>query len=180
MSIGDHIRDLRWDNRLNQGELARRSGIAQNTLSLIELGKATPSVPTLEKIARGLGVELSDLLVEEPVLPEKAEAPLSGHTAPEAPEPPSPQVRQWLREQGATLGAMTDEEFRHLVLGMDLEVNPEGQPAAIERLVERLELEDGDIGQALSQEGVHGGPLFPKLEKGPDLVKRAGERWRAV
>jgi transcriptional regulator with XRE-family HTH domain len=65
MPIGDHIRDLRWDRRLNQGELAHRAGIAQNTLSQIELGKTTPSVPTLEKIARGLNVDLSELLLEE-------------------------------------------------------------------------------------------------------------------
>jgi transcriptional regulator with XRE-family HTH domain len=75
MPIGDHIRDLRWDRRLKQGELAHRAGIAQNTLSQIELGKTTPSVPTLEKIARGLNVDLSELLLEEPALTGKAEAP---------------------------------------------------------------------------------------------------------
>jgi transcriptional regulator with XRE-family HTH domain len=68
MPIGDRIRDLRWDRHLKQGELAQRAGIAQNTLSQIELGKTTPSVPTLEKIARGLNLDLSKLLLEEPVL----------------------------------------------------------------------------------------------------------------
>jgi transcriptional regulator with XRE-family HTH domain len=67
MPIGDHIRDLRWARRLKQGELADRAGIAQNTLSQIELGKTTPSVPTLEKIARALSLDLSELLLEEPV-----------------------------------------------------------------------------------------------------------------
>jgi transcriptional regulator with XRE-family HTH domain len=67
MPIGDHIRDLRWARRLKQGELADRAGIAQNTLSQIELGKTTPSVPTLEKIARALNLDLSELLLEEPV-----------------------------------------------------------------------------------------------------------------
>ena len=78
MPIGDHIRDLRWDRRLKQGELAHRAGIAQNTLSQIELGKTTPSVPTLEKIARGLNVDLSELLLEESALAGKAEAPDTG------------------------------------------------------------------------------------------------------
>jgi transcriptional regulator with XRE-family HTH domain len=73
MSIGNRIRDLRWDRRLKQGELARRAGIAQNTLSRIELGETTPSVPTLEKIARGLSMNVSDLL-EEPVAAGKTEA----------------------------------------------------------------------------------------------------------
>jgi len=66
MAIGDHIRDLRWDAHLKQVELAHRAGIAQNTLSQIELGNTVPSVRTLEKIARGLGVEVSELL-REPV-----------------------------------------------------------------------------------------------------------------
>jgi transcriptional regulator with XRE-family HTH domain len=77
MSIGDRIRDLRWDRRLKQGELARRARIAQNTLSRIELGETTPSVPTLEKIARGLSMDVSDLL-EEPALAGKSEAPDTG------------------------------------------------------------------------------------------------------
>jgi transcriptional regulator with XRE-family HTH domain len=64
MAIGDHIRDLRWEARLKQVELARRAGIAQNTLSQIELGHQVPSVATLEKISRGLGVDLSELLKE--------------------------------------------------------------------------------------------------------------------
>ncbi len=68
MAIGDHIRDLRWGARLKQVELARRAGIAQNTLSQIELGNTVPSVPTLEKIARGLGVSTDELL-REPALP---------------------------------------------------------------------------------------------------------------
>ena len=76
MPIGDHIRDLRWGRRLKQGELAQRAGIAQNTLSQIELGKTTPSVPTLEKIARGLNLDLSELLLEEPV--PLAKAPKAG------------------------------------------------------------------------------------------------------
>jgi transcriptional regulator with XRE-family HTH domain len=74
MSIGTRIRDLRWDARLKQGALARRAGIAQNTLSQIELGKTTPSVPTLEKIARGLNIELPDLLEEPVPLGEALEA----------------------------------------------------------------------------------------------------------
>lgn len=68
MAIGEHIRDLRWDAHLKQVELARRAGIAQNTLSQIELGRTVPAVPTLEKIAHGLGVDLSEL-VREPAFP---------------------------------------------------------------------------------------------------------------
>jgi transcriptional regulator with XRE-family HTH domain len=68
MSVGSRIRDLRIDRRLGQGDLARRAGIAQNTLSLIELGQRSPTVTTLEKIARGLGVQPAELL-ERPDVP---------------------------------------------------------------------------------------------------------------
>jgi transcriptional regulator with XRE-family HTH domain len=76
MSIGDRIKDLRWDARINQTELARRAGIAKNTMSQIELGNQEPSIKTLEKIARGLGVPVSDLLKEPAPL---AEASATGH-----------------------------------------------------------------------------------------------------
>jgi transcriptional regulator with XRE-family HTH domain len=75
MSIGDRIKDLRWDARINQTELARRAGIAKNTMSQIELGNQEPSIKTLEKIARGLGVPVSDLLKEPAPL---AHAPSAG------------------------------------------------------------------------------------------------------
>jgi DNA-binding XRE family transcriptional regulator len=39
---------------LTQAELARRAGIAPETLNRIEQGKRTPSVPTVEKIDRAL------------------------------------------------------------------------------------------------------------------------------
>jgi transcriptional regulator with XRE-family HTH domain len=84
MSIGNRIRDLRWDARLAQGELARRAGIAQNTLSQIELGKTTPSVPTLEKIARGLNMNVSELL-EEPAVPLDEAPQGSGQAEPRGP-----------------------------------------------------------------------------------------------
>ncbi len=78
MAIGDHIRDLRWDAHLKQVELARRAGIAQNTLSQIEIGNTVPSVPTLEKLARALGVPADELL-KEPV--PLADAPYPGRSA---------------------------------------------------------------------------------------------------
>ncbi len=65
MSIGEGIRDLRWHHRLKQGEPTLQARISQNALWRIELGKTTLSVLMLEKIARGLRMETSELL-EEP------------------------------------------------------------------------------------------------------------------
>ncbi|MDP9475643.1 MAG: helix-turn-helix domain-containing protein [Actinomycetota bacterium] len=60
--------------------LARRVGVAENTIYRIETGKRTPSVELLEKIARELRTEPAELLRElaEPVGAGKDEAPSPG------------------------------------------------------------------------------------------------------
>lgn len=48
----------RNEQNLTQSELAARTGIRQSNISRIEKGQALPSIPTLCKIARGLGKRL--------------------------------------------------------------------------------------------------------------------------
>jgi transcriptional regulator with XRE-family HTH domain len=43
---------------LSQRELARRSGVPQPSISKIERGIASPTVDTLERLLRALGMEL--------------------------------------------------------------------------------------------------------------------------
>jgi len=47
---------------MNQVDLAEASGVAQNTISEIELGKRKARPGTLKKLAEALGVEIVDLL----------------------------------------------------------------------------------------------------------------------
>ena len=56
-----HIRTMRG---MNQVDLAKASGVAQNTISEIELGKRKARPATLKKLADALEVEISDLLGE--------------------------------------------------------------------------------------------------------------------
>jgi transcriptional regulator with XRE-family HTH domain len=65
MDIGKRIRELREEQGITVTELAKRSGLARNSLSLIELGNRTPGAATIEKIARGLTVEPGELFVSE-------------------------------------------------------------------------------------------------------------------
>jgi transcriptional regulator with XRE-family HTH domain len=122
MPIGDHIRALRWDRHLKQGELARRAGIAQNTLSQIELGKTTPSVPTLEKIARGLNLDLSELLLEEPVtLAEASEAGLDEVARPDYPYPwmgdtLARTIDRWAEAVRGPGKAQPDPKYSHIIV----------------------------------------------------------------
>ena len=52
-----HIRTMRG---MNQVDLAKASGVAQNTISEIELGKREARPGTLKKLAHALGVEIAD------------------------------------------------------------------------------------------------------------------------
>ena len=60
--LGDQIRKARLDAGLTQEELAFRAKISRQYVSLLELGEKSPTVSTLEKIARALGVKASALL----------------------------------------------------------------------------------------------------------------------
>lgn len=60
MIFGDKIRELREARDWSQAELARRSGVAQPTISSIEAGEQRTS-RKLPKIAAALEVKVSDL-----------------------------------------------------------------------------------------------------------------------
>lgn len=66
MQVGDRIKATRQALGLKQGELAERAGIDQATVSRIERNRQdNPTVETVERLARALGVSASQLLQEE-------------------------------------------------------------------------------------------------------------------
>ncbi len=64
MNIGEKIKKLRLEKVMTQAELAGNQ-ITRNMLSLIEKGKATPSIQTLAYLADKLKVSVGFLLAEE-------------------------------------------------------------------------------------------------------------------
>ena len=52
------IRELREKRGLSQRELAERLGTTQSAVARLEAGNVSPSLPTLDKVAEALGVEL--------------------------------------------------------------------------------------------------------------------------
>jgi len=62
MDIGRRIRDVREDLGMPAAELARRVGVAPNTVWRYEAGEREPSMAMLEKIARALRTEPAELL----------------------------------------------------------------------------------------------------------------------
>ncbi len=78
-AIGGRIRELRQLRGLTLQALADASGLSTSMLSLVERGRASPSIGSLIVIASALGVTMSDLLVqgadaEEKIVVRAAEA----------------------------------------------------------------------------------------------------------
>jgi len=60
--IGDNIRKLRQQKKISQDRLSKEADLALNTIVKIETGeKPNPTIETLTKIARALGVSVGDL-----------------------------------------------------------------------------------------------------------------------
>jgi transcriptional regulator with XRE-family HTH domain len=67
-SLGARIRKLREEQGMSLGDLEAKCRVTKGYLSQLESGKAVnPSVTSVVKIARGLGVRLADLLGDETV-----------------------------------------------------------------------------------------------------------------
>lgn len=59
VDVGKSLRKLREEQGMTIRGLAAKSGLAVNTLSLIENGKTSPSVSTLQQLATALGVPIT-------------------------------------------------------------------------------------------------------------------------
>ncbi|MCL4504965.1 MAG: helix-turn-helix domain-containing protein [Chloroflexi bacterium] len=59
VNVGYRLRQLRAVRELSIRTLAETSGLSANTLSLIENGKTSPSVSTLQRLAGALGVSIA-------------------------------------------------------------------------------------------------------------------------
>jgi transcriptional regulator with XRE-family HTH domain len=58
VDIGATLKDLRDAKNLSQGDMEKRTGLLRCYISRVENGHTTPSMETLEKIARALEVPL--------------------------------------------------------------------------------------------------------------------------
>jgi len=59
VNIGERLRELREARNISMRALASRSGLSANALSMIERGKASPSVSTLYKLSEALGISIT-------------------------------------------------------------------------------------------------------------------------
>src|SRR5512144_1874911 len=59
VNVGGRLRQLREERNISMRSLATKSGLSANALSMIERGKASPSVSTLYKLAEALGISIT-------------------------------------------------------------------------------------------------------------------------
>lgn len=64
LRLGAAIRRVRIDSGISQEALARRAKLHRTTMSEIERGMSNVSLDVIERIAKGLGIALSDLVAE--------------------------------------------------------------------------------------------------------------------
>ena len=62
VKIGEIVRHLRLERALSQEDLADETGLHTNHIGFIERGQKMPTVGALRRIARALGMRLSELL----------------------------------------------------------------------------------------------------------------------
>ena len=65
LNLGSRLQEIRKRHKLSQRELARRAGMHNGTISLIESNKTSPSVESLKKLLDCLSVSLADFFAVE-------------------------------------------------------------------------------------------------------------------
>jgi transcriptional regulator with XRE-family HTH domain len=70
MDVGYRLRMVRIRKQLSQRTLAKKAGVANATISLIESGNSNPSVSALKRILAGIPMTLAEFFSDE--LPEAA------------------------------------------------------------------------------------------------------------
>lgn len=95
MDTGSRLKLVRESYKLSQRELARRSGVTNATISLIEQNRVSPSVSSLKKLLEGIPMSLADFFTfDQPPPRTPIRLPRQRTTRPRPPRPaPAPDRR---------------------------------------------------------------------------------------
>ncbi len=61
-NFGKHLREIRLAKKMSQGDIAKKLGVHRSYISGLERGKRNPSLLTINKMAKAIGVEPKELL----------------------------------------------------------------------------------------------------------------------
>ncbi len=70
MDFAERLKAVRTGRGVSQYELARRSGLTNQALSLLELGKSQPTWVTVQRLALALDVPVTEFLDPSIALPD--------------------------------------------------------------------------------------------------------------
>ena len=62
LQFGKKLRDVRLKKKLSQGDIARILGVHRSYISGLERGRRIPSLLTVHKVAKALGISVNELL----------------------------------------------------------------------------------------------------------------------
>lgn len=62
VNFGKHLREVRLKKKMSQGDIAKKLGVHRSYISGLERGKRNPSLLTINKMAKAIGVEPKELL----------------------------------------------------------------------------------------------------------------------
>ncbi len=60
--LGDNIKRIRTEKGMTQGDLCRKLELDRSYMSNVENGNKNPTLATIEKIAKALGVSIEELM----------------------------------------------------------------------------------------------------------------------
>ena len=69
IDVGAHLRAIRQFHGLSQRELAKRAGVTNGMISLIEQNRVSPSVSSLKKVLDGIPMSLADFFTMDLAIP---------------------------------------------------------------------------------------------------------------
>jgi len=60
--LGNNLKQIRTQKGISQGEIGRLLGVDKGFISNIENGKTNPTLATIAKLAKAIGVSVNELL----------------------------------------------------------------------------------------------------------------------
>lgn len=60
--LGENLKRIRTEKDISQGDIARELGVDRGFISTIENGKTNPTLATIAKLAKSVGITTNELL----------------------------------------------------------------------------------------------------------------------
>lgn len=62
IKLGKNLKRIRTEKGISQGDIARTLGVGRSFITNIENGKTNPTLATIAKLAKAIGISVGDLM----------------------------------------------------------------------------------------------------------------------